>query len=367
MQIKGIKAETRRRFSAQSVDPAHADAACTCCLPRRGFLAGMAALGASALAPIPGARAQATPRVDVHAHLTPPAYMAELAPKGLIAPPSAHWSIAKHLEEMDQAGVTTSILSVSTPGVWFGDKDDGRHLARVSNDYAASLVQNDPKKLAMFVTVPLPDTDGSLAEIAYGLDVLKADGINILTSYGDKWIGNPAFDPVFAELNKRKAVVFVHPTAANCCRNLLPEIPPSAIEYGTDTTRAIANWIFTGSARRYPDIKFIWSHAGGTMPFLIERFDFLENTSQYKGKMARSFRDQIKDYFYDTAQASNPIPMTALKQLVPMSQIVFGTDYPFRTMIEHVKSLAASKVFSATELRQIDAENIARVIPRYHS
>ena len=364
MQIKAIEAATRSKFRAESVDPSNAS--CVCCLPRRGFLGGLAALGASALAPIPAARAQAMPRIDIHAHLSPPAYVAELSPKGLISPPSANWSVAKHLEEMDKAGITTSILSITTPGLWFGDAAGARRHARLTNDYAASLLEKQPKKLSMFVALPLPDIDGSLTEIAYGLDELKADGIGVFTSYGDKWLGDPAFDPVFAELNRRKATVYTHPTAANCCRNLLTAVPAPAIEYGTDTTRAIANWIFSGSASRYPDIKFVWSHAGGTMPFLIERFDFLETTPQYKGKMARSFRNQIKEYFYDTAQASNPVALTALKQLIPVSQIVFGTDYPFRTMTEHVKSLAASNVFSAAEIRQIEAENIARLVPRYH-
>jgi 6-methylsalicylate decarboxylase len=364
MWIQAARSTAGKGFRAEPVSSSAPEHSCACCIPRRGFLSGLAALGASALTPI-AARAQAAQRIDVHTHLMPPAYLTEIAAKGEIITPPVNWSLTKHLEEMEQAGVTTSILSITTPGVWFGDSSSGRRLSRLTNDYAAGLVQAQPKKLGMFVALPLPDTEGSLVEIAYGLDVLKADGIGLFTSYGDKWLGDPAFDPVFAELNRRKAVVYTHPARPDCCRNLLPEIPVGSIEYATDTTRAIAHWVFSGSARRFPDIKLIWSHAGGTMPFLIERFDFLQNSPQFKAKMARSFRDEIKEFFFDTAQTANPVAMTALKQVVPTSQIVFGTDYPFRTMSEHVKTLAASKVFNAEELRQIDAENIARVIPRY--
>jgi len=366
MRIRAGVPTLRSRFSANAA--VSTSGACDCCLPRRGFLAaGLATLGAAALQPLSDARAQASASIiDVHAHSTPPAYLAEFAPKGEITPPTAKWSIEKHLEEMDKAGIATSILSITTPGVWFGEAASGRRIARMVNDYNAGLVQGHPKKIGMFVALPLPDIEGSLAEIAYGLDILKADGIGLLTSYGDKWLGDPAFDPVFAELNRRKAIVYTHPTEADCCRITEPGVPASAIEFGTDTTRAIARWVFSGAAARYPDIRIIWSHAGGTMPFLIERFDFLEGTPQYKGKLAVSFREQIKSFYYDTAQVSNAVAMSALKQLVPPQQIVFGTDYPFRSMQEHTKSLPATNIFSAAELRQIETETMARLLARSH-
>ena len=141
-----------------------------------------------------------------------------------------------------------------------------------SNEYAAKLVADYPGRFGNFAMLPLTDAEGSLRELTYALDTLKADGIALMTSYGDKWLGDPLFLPVMEELNRRKALVYTHPTAANCCVNLVPTQPPVMIEFGTDTTRTIADIVFSGNARRFPDIRWIFSHAGGTMPFLIERF-----------------------------------------------------------------------------------------------
>ena len=182
---------------------------------RRNFIVGMAALGAGAALPgSAGAEATAMEqpkpfRIDVHSHLSPPAWIAALAPKQMMLPVSATWSPAKHVEDMDRAGVAVSITSITTPGVWLGDAEASRRLARECNDYAARLMTDGKGRFGMFAVLPLPDVEGSLAEIAYALDTLKADGIGLLTSYGDKWLGDPVFDPVFAEINRRKAVVYV--------------------------------------------------------------------------------------------------------------------------------------------------------------
>jgi 6-methylsalicylate decarboxylase len=271
--------------------------------------------------------------------------------------------MARHIEDMDRAGVAVSLLSITTPGLWFGDNSGARRLARACNDFAAKLSADRPGRFGIFTALPLPDIDGALAEIAYGLDTLKADGVGLFTSYGDKWLGDPAFDPVLAELNRRKAVAHVHPTTANCCRNLLPGIPDAAIEFGTDSTRAIARLVFGGAAARYPDIKLIFSHAGGTMPFLVERFDLLAKTPQYAAQFPEGFRAAARKFHYDTAQAANAIAMSGLKQIVPVSQIVFGTDYPFRTALDHVEGLHRCGVFDAAELQAIDRGNALGLLP----
>ena len=165
----------------------------------------------------------------------------------------------KSLADMDAAGVSTAILSITTPGVWFGDAAAAAALARACNEYGAKLTSSNPRRFGTFSTLPLPDIDASLREIEYALDTLKADGIGLFTSYGDKWLGDPAFAPVMDELNRRKAVVYTHPTGANCCVNLIADVPEPIIEYGTDTSRTIASLLFTGTASRCPDIKFIFS------------------------------------------------------------------------------------------------------------
>jgi predicted TIM-barrel fold metal-dependent hydrolase len=184
----------------------------------------------------------------------------------------------------------------------------------------------------------------------------------MLTSYGDKWFGDPDFAPIFAELNRRKAVIYTHPTSANCCRNALPGIPDTAIEYGTDTSRAIVHTVFSGSSVKYSDLRFVFSHAGGTMPFLNERLINLAKTPQYATQLPRGFLAEAGRFYYDTAQASNAAAMGALRKVVPVSQIVFGTDYPYRTSAEHVKQLKECGVFNARELRAIHLDNPMRML-----
>jgi predicted TIM-barrel fold metal-dependent hydrolase len=150
-------------------------------------------------------------RIDVHHHISPPAYIKETFK--LQQPPTLAWTPEKSLEDMDKAGVAVAITSITTPGVWLGDDAQGRHLARLCNDYAATLAADHPGRFGVFAALPLPDREGSLREIEYGLDVLKADGIALLTNYRDKWLGDPAFDPVMEELNRRKAIVYTHPEA----------------------------------------------------------------------------------------------------------------------------------------------------------
>lgn len=336
---------------------------------RRAILESLAILGAGALAGRSGFAATQEQRtvIDVHHHFYPPALIPELARAKESLTQAKDWSPARSLADMDEAGVATAIVSITTPGVSFADAALARRLARECNEYAARLAADHPGRFGNFAILPWPDADASLREIEYSLDTLKADGIGMLTSYGDKWFGDPSFAPIFEELNRRKAVVYTHPTAPGCCRNALAGIPDSAIEYGTDTTRAIARTVFSGTSMRYPDIRFIFSHAGGTMPFLMERFVNLAKTPQYAAQLPRGFLAEATRFYYDTAQTSNPVAMAALRKIVPVSQIVFGTDYPFRTSIDHVKGLKECGVFSDRELRAIERENALKLAPRHRA
>lgn len=341
------------------------------CSSRRAFLAGLASLGAGALLSkdhlIAQTRSAAPHRIDVHAHFVSPGYVAELKPKGLLQARSLEWTAAKMIEDMDLGGVATSLLSVSPPGMWFGDVALSRRLCRDANDYAARQASDHHGRFGVFINMPMPDADSSLKEIEYGFDTLKADGVAMFTNYGDKWLGDPAFAPVFEELNRRKAVIYTHPISANCCRNLMPGIGDGAIEWGTDTTRAIARMVFGGAAARYPDIRMIFSHAGGTMPFLIERFVNMAKGPQLASQFPQGFLGAATKFYYDTAQTSNPAAMSALRKVIPVSQIVFGTDYPYRTQEEHVVGLKECGVFNAKELLAIDRENALTILPRYRT
>jgi predicted TIM-barrel fold metal-dependent hydrolase len=340
---------------------------------RRQVLRGAAVVAAAAALPLGAVAADGAPRaakpaakpyrIDVHHHLAAPAWVEQFAAGNQLQPVIKGWTPAKSIEDMDRGGVATSILSVTIPGVWLDDTAASRKLARACNEYAMRLVTDHPGRFGMFPALPLPDTEGSLREIEYVLDVLKADGIGLLTSYGDKWLGDPAFDPVMAELNRRKAVVYTHPTVANCCRNLMPDVPPAVVEYGTDTSRAIARLLFSGAAARYPDIRWIFSHAGGTAPFLVERFLFQARNPQAAKQLPNGVMHELRKFYYDVAQAFDAPPLLGLKKMVPLSQIVFGTDFPFRTTEEHVKGLRESGVFNTQELHAIERDNALRLLP----
>lgn len=365
---------------------------------RRHFLGGLAGLAgalilegssATAFRSSPQNAAANPRRIDVHHHVYPPAYISIAKENGITINPANNWTLSKTLEDMDKAGTATALTSITTPGLWFGNAALSRRLSRECNDYAAKIVRDHPGRFGMFAALPLPDIDGSLKEIEYAMDVLKADGICLHTVYQDKatgiedrFLGHAMFAPVHEELNRRKAVVYTHPKEADCCRNIVPDVAATVIEYGTNTTRTIASLIFSGTTTKFPDEKWIFSHAGGTTPFLVERF--LNGTAEEvvpgivtKGqggsgvagsgrpaKVPNGVLHELRKMYYDCAQTANPIAMRALRALVPVSQIVFGTDFPFRTTAETAKGLNTCGVFNRAEIRAINRDNAAKLLPR---
>jgi predicted TIM-barrel fold metal-dependent hydrolase len=302
-------------------------------------------------------------RIDVHHHHTPPPYVAALTAKN-VPGPVRDWTPEKSLADMDKAGVATALTSITTPALRFLDETSARKVARECNEYSAKLAGDSRGSFGVFAAMPMPYVDATLQEIAYALDTLKADGIGLLTSYGDKWLGDPAFAPVMDELNRRRAVVYTHPTTANCCGNLIPDVPESIIEWGTDTTRTIASLVFSGTAARCRDMKIIFSHGGGTMPFLTERFVRLPAINKNVApRVPNGVEYELKRFYYDTAQAAHPFALASLLKLVPVSQVVFGTDFPYRTGAEHVKGLT-DYGFSAKDLQAIDRDNALGLLPR---
>ena len=338
---------------------------------RRGFLAhGLTVLGVAATSPrerlaafmqtSATARAQ---RIDIHHHFAPPAWIAEVRGRPLLQPANTTWTIEKSIEDLDKAGSAAAVISITNPGLWFGDNAMATRLARACNDYGAKLVQQYPTRFGMFAAMPLPDVDATLQEIAYVYDTLKVDGVGLFTSYGDRWLGHAAFRPVMEELNRRRAVVHVHPTAANCCRNLDYGVAPGSVEYGTDTTRALIGVTFSGDTTRYPDIRFIWSHAGGTVPFLAGRIDGASATA--RDRMPAGFIAEAKKFYYDTAGATNRGALVSLLELVSSSQILFGTDFPpGGTNAALAKALSDLGLFKPSDLQAIERDNAVRLLPR---
>jgi len=347
--------------------------ACACCEPpagsvsRRGF--GAMALGAGFAATgfggAPKAAAQAKPhRIDVHHHIVPPAWLAAMDIIGRTDGLIAGWSVQKSLDDMDKGGVATSLVSPTTPQVTGLGRAAAARIARESNDYAKKLTVDHPGRFGVFAMLPLPNIEDSLKEVEYAFDTLKVDGVGMMTSYGDKWLGYPQFAPLWEELNRRKATVYTHPTGANCCVNLVQGITEATVEYGADTTRTIASLIFSGTSQKYSDINFIFSHGGGVLTAVAERFQIqMVSRPPYKDKFTRdSVNAELKRFYYDTAQVANAVTLGAVVNLVSVSQIVFGTDYPYRTAADHVKGLTAA--FSGADLQAIDRDNALKILPR---
>jgi 6-methylsalicylate decarboxylase len=342
---------------------------------RRHILAALGAVGASTLLPMnallaaPPA-AKKSGRIDVHFHMMPPRYMKEEHERvsishGGVAPSAMlSWTPQKALDLMDKHGVATGVASISTPGVWFGDVAAGRRLAREWSEFAAQAIRDNPGRFGLFAPIPLPDTDGSLKELAYALDTLKADGIGLLSNYDGKYLGDESYAPVLEELNRRKTVVFVHPTFAPCCMTVLPSTAPQLEEFPIDTMRTITSLVMNGTFGRFPNIKFIFSHGGGTLPMLAGRVsEQLDRDPKLKEKLPQGAMHEVKRLYFDTASVANPSAMAGVLKLADRGHVLFGSDYPFVAFEAGIDGIAAIKL-GAAEQRGIDRDNALALLPR---
>ena len=261
-----------------------------------------------------------------------------------------------------QKGVQKVVCSVSNPGVWFGDVAQGRRLSRACNTYAAQLRTLYPGRFAAFAALPLPDVEGSLRELAYALDVLKAEGIGLFTSYGEKWLADPAFAPVFTELNRRGAVIYVHPMAPSCCRGLISNIPAALVEYPADTTRAMLQWMLSDAKARYPNIRLIFSHAGGFTMGGLGRLRLLTATMPQLG-VTGDLTSEVQKFYYEISSSADRVTMTALRSYVPTSHILLGTDSPFIGPMAPNIALLQKLGLSPAELAAIEYRNAVALMP----
>jgi predicted TIM-barrel fold metal-dependent hydrolase len=292
----------------------------------------------------------------------PPAYLAAhkdrvIAVAAEFAAQVVGWTPERSLEVMDRDGVAMSVTSMSSPGIWFGDAGQTRHLVRDFNEYAARMVGDHKGRFASFAALPLPDVDASLKEIEYAADTLGCVGFGLMTNYGDRWPGDPAFAPVFDELNRRKAVVYFHPTSVACCANVLPEIPAAIVEYPFDTTRTIIDLLYGGTLSRCPDIKFIFSHGGGTLPMLAHRMSrYADNRPDIKKHHPQGALFELKRLYCDLVTSGNPISFAALRSLIGIKRMLFGSDFPY--WAPKFMSLALADLgLDADDLRAIESSN----------
>ncbi len=302
--------------------------------------------------------------IDVHHHLVPPAYVRDLEERGIIRVGGVtfpKWSPEASLEVMDAAHIERAMLSLSAPGVFFGDAEFAVHLAHLVNDEARRIVDKFPDRFGAFATLPLPDIPASLAELTRTLDDLELNGVSLLTNYGGIYLGDPRFDALMAELHQRAATVFIHPTSPpNAVAIELP-YPIAMIEYPFETTRAVTHLVFSGVFKKYPGIKFILPHAGGTIPFLADRITF---TGMFLTKGPRTAPKGAEFYFrqqyYDTALSTSAPALRALREFVDPTHIVFGSDFPFAPDIiakQSTERLITSDIFTESEKSLLSIEN----------
>jgi 6-methylsalicylate decarboxylase len=315
---------------------------------------------------MPGAR-----RIDVHFHIIPSFYKEAVyaAGSGPAIGRYPDWSPELALELMDASGIDIAITSLAQPGVQFAPADAARTLARRCNAYAAELSARWPRRFAAFALVPMHDIDDAVAEIEYCSETLRFAGACLFASYGEKFLGDPRFDPVLEALNARDAVVFIHPAYHPSSRSLDLPWPGFMMEYLFDTTRAAVNLLLSGALERFPRIRFILAHAGGVLPYFAWR---LSVAPMIDPRLPQWPRDKIlaglRRYWYDIALSPGPGTMATLATVAAPERILYGSDWPFanaRVIAEALKDYTADGFLTASQRAAIDRGNALALLPQF--
>jgi predicted TIM-barrel fold metal-dependent hydrolase len=312
-------------------------------------------------------------RIDVHHHIVPRDYVRALAKIGVETPgrfPFPDWSPEAALELMDENGIATAMTSISAPGVYFGDDAFARDLARRCNEISAGLAGDHPKRFGAFAVLPLPDVDAALTELEYALDSLGLDGVALLTSIGNKYLGDPAFEPLFEEIDRRNAVVYTHPNIPPAFE--VPELvlPAPLIEFVFDTTRAATNLVLSGTVLRHPNLRLILSHAGGAIPYLAGRIALVDENPLVSGNIPEGAVAALRRFYYDTALSATRYALPSLRELADPSHILFGSDYPFAPegiMGRTIRGIEDHGGFDEIARRAVERDNAVELFPRLGS
>ncbi|OIJ63456.1 amidohydrolase family protein [Streptomyces mangrovisoli] len=307
--------------------------------------------------------------VDVHAHFVTDGYVAAARSAGVEHPDGMPgwptWSAEQHVDLMDRAGIETSYLSVSSPGVHFGDDGRARALAREVNGFAAAVRAEHPRRFGHFANLPLPDVEGALVETAYALDELGAHGVAVETNHHGHYLGDPRFEPLWAELDRRGAVVFVHPTSPPHADDLTAGRPRPMLEFLFDTARAAADLLFRGVVTRYPRIRWILTHGGGALPLLADRMELFRALVGGGPADAPGVVEQLGGLWYDMAGTPFPRQVPALSAAFGTDRLLYGSDYcwtPAVAVLAQTASVDAAEQPSATDTwRGLTTRNARRL------
>jgi len=321
-------------------------------------------------------------KIDVQHHMIPQSYVDKMANIGItsaLGVPFPKWSPEDSLRFMDKMGIEVAVLSISTPGVCFQDENFSEDLSRLCNDIMADTKRQYPGRFGGWAAVPLEYPDASLRQIRYALDDLGLDGVGVFAQYNGKYLGDELFDPVFEELNRRKAVVYVHPSEPGPANDPQLGIPVALIEAPFETTRAVANLQYHGKLEKYCDIRFVLAHGGGAIPFLAWRMSLIRYAQKDKSAPVlrslydfmvkgapQSGLDEIRNMYVDTALVSGPSALRALREFPGPSRIVFGSDFPFAKVAPIVASnLQKDGDFNDDELKAISHGNCHELFPQF--
>jgi len=312
-------------------------------------------------------------RIDVHQHVVFDEYRSALESAGLAGSGERgwpDWSADQTLAMMERVGIDAAVVSIASPGTYFNDIGFTKRLVRDCNDAFARFVGDHPGKFAALGLVSLPDVSLAAADVEYALDTLRLDGIGLVSHYGDKYLGDPDFSEFYAELDRRNAVVFIHPVRAPYARDLGVHYPVGITELVFDSTRAVTNMLATGVFERYPNIRWIIPHAGGVVPFLLYRICKLDRMPAHRDMVPKGVRTYLKRLYYDVAQSIDPPALRALMEMADPAHVMFGTDYPFARNPEAVvrDTIAGVNTFEGFDdsLRtSIDRDNALALFPRF--
>lgn len=315
------------------------------------------------------------PLIDTHQHPIPNYYKRALASVGIHGSgenPWADWSASAQLELMDRTGIAAAVNSIASPGVYFGDLDFAVRLARECNEDSARLVADHPHRFGAFAILPLPDVGAAIREAEYALDTLKLEGVCLLTHVAGRHLGQSEEDELYAELDRRNAVVFVHPLRNQATNMPAYSYPSGMTELVLDTTRAIHNLLWNGTFGKFPNIRWIMPHGGGTVPFLVYRMSAMNNNPRIAARLrGGTVANTLRSLYYDVAEICAPAPLKCLMEIADPSRVVFGSDFPFsrhRNPAQDVATMiAAFEAFDgwdAATRRAIESSNALALFPR---
>jgi predicted TIM-barrel fold metal-dependent hydrolase len=313
--------------------------------------------------------------IDVHAHFVTDHYITAAKAAGHQLPdgmPWASWDPGSHLDLMDRTGVGTSVLSVSSPGTHFGDDKAARTLSRRVNEFAADLVGKHPERFGHFASLPLPDIEGSLVELAHALDVLGSDGVTLETNTHGIYLGDPRYETVWAELDRRHATVFVHPTSPPCWEAISLGRPRPMLEFIFDSTRAVSDLVFAGVPTRYPNIEWILTHGGGALPLLADRIELFRtglphDSSSDGGNAAEPLETLMQRAWFDMAGTPFPHQVPAVVRAFGRERLLYGSDYcwtPADAVVAQIASVDAADQPARDTWRALTTRNATRLLPR---